>query len=543
VVALCGAVIVALAIVRYLGSVGSTQFNAHDDLQGYFVFPVKMLATGSLGSDPFSERRLMTSLGGQSFLQTFLLAARGVESLHMLDLGIGTVVLLSLVVGLGGRLGLSARAQVLVLLGLLLMPVPTANITATLTASALLLALISTATMTPIHESGLRGKLTAMGLLAGAACSMKSQIIPSVGLVTALCFAIETIRSPSRMRTAAWCLAAGLLAAAIDLPWMVSMYQSSGTPLYPLLGKGYHASVYGEFAGPSSAIQAASAVRSLMITASNALFVAFALLALEVASVRRRGVLTDPIAGVALGTIGGALATALASGGFSPERYTFSILLAGVMAVLCHALALPRTASFAGASPAVAASLVGAALIGSGWNESRLMYQGFGKEIRNAIRNTRIASRDDRERIASAQASLPEGATVLERVTQPFLFDFARNRILIADYPGAASPPPGMPAFRGEEALAAYLLSQSIRYVVYSYANEAAFTRTLYGERLGPEQHPWIRSEARHTFDFQDNLLRLRDSRTRLYDDGEIVVMDLSSRAQGSAEPSSRSGP
>jgi hypothetical protein len=42
---------------RYLHSVGWSSFNEHDDYQGYFVFPTKMLQLGSLGEDPYSERR------------------------------------------------------------------------------------------------------------------------------------------------------------------------------------------------------------------------------------------------------------------------------------------------------------------------------------------------------------------------------------------------------------------------------------------------------------------------------------------------------
>lgn len=69
------------------------------------------------------------------------------------------------------------------------------------------------------------------------------------------------------------------------------------------------------------------------------------------------------------------------------------------------------------------------------------------------------------------QNTLPEGEVFLARVDKPFLFDFRRNNILIVDEPGNASSPPGLPLFKGAEAVAQYLLSKSIRFVVFSYAN------------------------------------------------------------------------
>ena len=38
---------------------------------------------------------------------------------------------------------------------------------------------------------------------------------------------------------------ATVLVGIFILPWMIYLYQSSGTLLYPILGKGYHASAYG----------------------------------------------------------------------------------------------------------------------------------------------------------------------------------------------------------------------------------------------------------------------------------------------------------
>src|SRR5579883_1453764 len=67
------------------GSLSVTDFNPHDDFHAYLVFPEKMIQTGSLGPDPYSERRITSGLGGQYFLDTLVLAALSDENVHLID--------------------------------------------------------------------------------------------------------------------------------------------------------------------------------------------------------------------------------------------------------------------------------------------------------------------------------------------------------------------------------------------------------------------------------------------------------------------------
>src|SRR4028118_678173 len=102
--------------------------------------------------------------------------------------------------------------------------------------------------------------------------------------------------------------------------------------------------------------------------------------------------------------------------------------------------------------------------------------------------------------------SVPQKSIVLTRLDNPFLMNFKKHTIWIADYPGGASLPPGMPSFKGEEALADYLLSQSIRYVAYSYANEANFPRKSLEVLLRLEGSFWQKNQALNTVEFQESL-------------------------------------
>ena len=91
-----------------------------------------------------------------------------------------------------------------------------------------------------------------------------------------------------------------------------------------------------------------------------------------------------------------------------------------------------------------------------------------------------------------------------------------------------------MPLFRGSEPLARYLVSQSIRYVAYSYKQFDQSLPSLAKQRYLPA---WWRAESLQTQDFQDNLQQLGKTRTRIYDDGKNFVLDL---LQPSVAPSNQ---
>jgi hypothetical protein len=92
-----------------------------------------------------------------------------------------------------------------------------------------------------------------------------------------------------------------------------------------------------------------------------------------------------------------------------------------------------------------------------------------------------------------------------------------------------------MPSFQGAEALAAYLLGQGVRYVAYSYRSEAGFDLARWGHRLDQATHPWTRAQARLAFDFQRSLDELGTTRERVFDDGDVFVLDLTRASPGGA--------
>ena len=144
-------------------------------------------------------------------------------------------------------------------------------------------------------------------------------------------------------------------------------------------------------------------------------------------------------------------------------------------------------------------------------------------------------------RVQKAQSSVPQGAAIYESIASAYGFDWNRNPVLIADYPGMASLPPGMPIDCDNDGLRRYFLTQGIHYVMLD--------RTLiepvdyFGFRRDPQVHFWWRDMLRLTNQPLPHgygrmewsvsnrtrylLLATASKQTLLYDDGELVVFTL----------------
>ena len=109
------------------------------------------------------------------------------------------------------------------------------------------------------------------------------------------------------------------------------------------------------------------------------------------------------------------------------------------------------------------------------------------------------------------------------------MLDFRRNDIANVDVPGAASPDPGMPFFKGAEALKRYLLDQGISHVAFrdfQVPGGCLYNRRLWEfHRNGPSAE-W-RMASRFYLDFMDNIETLTRSTSPLFNAGGLIVIKL----------------
>ena len=137
-------VILALTVLlmRVAATVRLGEFYVTDDGSGYLVFPQKMLATHHFAADPFSDRRVISSLGGSYILQGFGIAATSLSNIGMADRTLGLIFIFFALIDLGVGFGLSPRRIAVMELIVCLIPQETFNLTFTILPIAMLLAMI-----------------------------------------------------------------------------------------------------------------------------------------------------------------------------------------------------------------------------------------------------------------------------------------------------------------------------------------------------------------------------------------------------------------
>ena len=158
----------------------------------------------------------------------------------------------------------------------------------------------------------------------------------------------------------------------------------------------------------------------------------------------------------------------------------------------------------------------------------------FGKSIVSIKQSFEQPKPAGNSTIRALQASIPAGEPMLAYLDVPFWLDFQRNPIYVVDHPAMVSPPPGMPSFKGAHALDQYLREQGIRYVLFSYKNEANYSYEHFHGRLKANQHPIRRAYTARAFDFNDSLQQLGLTRRRIYDNGMAFALDLEDRVEPS---------
>jgi hypothetical protein len=517
---------VAGAVIVLQPSIGMQpgSFNTFDDFQAYIVYPQKMLDTGSMGSDPFSLRRTPThALGGNAFLQTFVLAALPVQSLRLLDVGLGTILVVGLLWSYSARLGLTTFAAAAVMLVFLAIPPPLVNITALLIPVAFFLALFLIFEDSELDTSRFP-RAALIGLHVAGICVLKTNLIPAVFAFVGVRWSLAVLHSSSKRETIVdgivWYMAAGV---AI-LPWVLDSYRWTGA-FRPDSLAAYYADPTGV-----AAFQAATGWRSLIGGLKELPLVPYTYVTILMGLLfplraRVPEALWSLLAAAAIGTTG----ILVAIGDVYRYMYPFVmsallVALIQVIAALAASGAVVRTKRLA----LLGVCLATLVLVLSTARQARDLCRYNLSTVYRALRGEQLIAPALAAKYRNLQHALPEKAVLLEQMDYPFLFDFRRNAILLEDHPGLASLPPGQPFFAGAEALASYLVSNGIRYVAYDYATETGLPQEgALAALANDDLHPLAQAVVRLTFDFHNNLVELGRTRQRIFDDGTAFAVDL----------------
>ena len=401
---------------------------------------------------------------------------------------------------------------------------------------ALFLSLFRTLDSKEIDRNSWVSNACLIALITAAIFTLKSSLIPASALVFAVSYLCYFLSSNTKLKVVWEFGLATVLVGIFLLPWMISLYQSSGTLLYPLLGKGYHASAYGItfksgatlLGTVKTALGAFRGIYVLILILLGCLSLSirplkFANLPAESSFSNRQAPLSMTVAALAATVLVGVLTE-----NADPFRYSFSHLFPAIILLIMLAMTDTGGLNKNGIPNFFIVAVFCAGLtISYNWDITKNTYSAYVKNIKFGLTNPSLVSAKQKLQYAALQQSIPQGETVLTRLDAPFILDFKRNQLFLADWPGGASLPPGMPAFKGPEALANYLVSKSIRYIAYSSwsLNHPADVDTS-----GSGLSSWFRLQSQLSHDFRDNVQQLAKTRKKLYEDGENFVLDLGSQ-------------
>lgn len=440
--------LVALATILYVALPPS--FNANDDGPGYYVFIRELVAQGSLGEQPFSERRLFT-LGGHFPLAALADYFFSTEGQSIVDPGIGLALVGSILHWLVVSKRTSRLAAFLVLAAIgvqLAIDSPIKNSIPVMVPFAMVLAMALAATRPSREFDG--GELAAacMGLAFATAILFRVTLLPYVVVL----IAIFVWRSGSWRDVVKAASIAGLASLLVVLPFALLMRESSGTLLFPVLGTGVHASTFQASSFTRGSIFE-QAVQALTVVGTDVRILAIGgLVSLRYWMSRDLRALRPWLLAIA-GFVLASCALVASTGGLAYERYSFPAVSALLAAAV---LSFPplnwawspsvlqgrRRTILAGLALAVAGVAVAAAM-----TENRI--HRVAASIRNRI-DIRFASMaqsgDEARSYARAADVIPNGASVLTTLVRAYLLPQGRFRVLVHDQPGRAGPAPFWPA-------------------------------------------------------------------------------------------------
>ncbi len=528
---------------KYASSLGH-QFMPGDDKGGYLIPLARLHQTGSIGLDPFSEHQL-SSLNGQTFLLALVAAVCPLKYAYLLDPGLCWIMIAGLTWSMIRRDLQGPVGYACLLTGLVLMVECFQNLGGHLTGTVLYLTLIQTAYRGSRDQGNMdRGSLLFLALTLAALCSLKGTFFIFAVLFVASWYGLRMLHSPG-FGLLTELSVVGLVTLALLIPWMRQQYLSGGTPFYPVLGKGYL--LYGlglDIVGDSVTSKLKALARTLTAGALVPAIVGVLLLAknpFENDSIRWRVLL----AALSAAVVGSLFLSFHFAGGSGVARYSQPFLYAALIPA-----GLAGLFSTSRSTRGTALALCLALFVGNqSGNEATELYTNL-HNLRQFVvgRHGLVKNDHDRQQTREAQASIPAGARILVSVDNGALLDFSRNPIWNLNHLGMVSPPPGMPVAADRSALDDFVMHRTVefplptpsdRFQVYLQQVGIDFVMFQRGEdclRCQRQREPvdegprWNR--VVQTFDrlVLKQLVSLIDICTILYDDGDMVVLDVRSR-------------
>ncbi len=518
-------ILIALALLAFLTSIyWPHQIDVNDDWIAYLMFPERILQTGTF-IDEFSLRRV-NALGGQSLLQAIVMIVGSPENGHILDRGIGAILLLTLLFEISKDIDKKWWfIRFLGILAAMAVSVPRISTTSHLLGMVLLLAMICILDRVDhLKTHGILNYIPIILILAGVS-TLRPIFAITGGFVIILFGIILCIRSPEKIRRSILMTAfIGITTFFVLIPYMILSWKSSKTPMFPLMTG--TANLFQMFGGTKEG-GLADWIGAVNFIASPQIVVMFLGMLLISFIPRKQRALAYAVAISALLAVFLSAFKMSASSFYDVYRYTYP--LAG-FAFFWILLRIITFSSIKKENPVAAPLSVGLAIclfFSAHWQSMFAEFKTEISTIPTQIKGFSFVVAQLKPFYKELQERVPAGEKIFSIVDAPYLLDFSRNPIDCVDSPGGASPHPGMPFGQGAEVLRDYLRAKGFRYILcVDFGNAVQlYTRKLHENHPRPE---WYMKEVskRYFMDFFNNMDDIALT-TEISQAGNVRLLDL----------------
>jgi hypothetical protein len=549
-------VVMILPAINYLGLLGDYKFNLADDQSLYMLEAEKIVQTGS-SFDPFNSRRVAL-YGGIDYLNAQFIAVGKAYQLHVVDGGVGMLMLFALVVGLVARRGLRRTNLAHLAFPLLLLATlgeVRINIGSLVTGAAAFIGVYRTFLLIAAEPaSGPAGgeqdvPLRRLALL-GAAVATTWLLRPTNAMPAALFVALALTHRRLLKARRGWgkdiwlaprdALLVGLSCLVCVAPWLVAFHESVGTFIYPFMRGNATPGFVLVKAEPGLAYNVKHLLGDLLYPTpvyTSLLFLTAGILPLGwsvSSSARRRPDFVPLLSVVCFVAL---CVTSYVSGACEDwvnARYFYGFLV-GTIFIIVASLVSGETSRGAGVSPR--AVLAAAALVGhisamrDTLKATALSRVGLFESARTGWREDARGAEQGVQHYLDVQSHVPEHMAVAVIVNEPCWFDMKRNDVYSLDNsPGGLGPKPGFPIFRGAKALVDYLQKNGVRYLIAGNFHDIINVDKWRGFVKTP--HSYMGYEAPIVVDALESLETIVKSRRPIYEKFDMKVIDLQ-RAPG----------
>ncbi|MAF84182.1 MAG: hypothetical protein CL797_08780 [Chromatiales bacterium] len=211
--------ITAAVLFTTMTQVPPRAFNHFDDLQKYFSYPVRMLATGTLSGSPLNSLG-HSMLGGLAFLQAFVLSLLPIQYISVVDGVFGLAVLLAISAVIGWRMAPGSIMVFAIPLTILLIEPQSIN-----TSSVYLPCILMLTAFMLIKDHNSRASPILLGVVYTSLVTIKATFALFVVVHFLLAFIAVFIAVRAWRQSVFWVLRVVLGACAAVLPWLITFRQ------------------------------------------------------------------------------------------------------------------------------------------------------------------------------------------------------------------------------------------------------------------------------------------------------------------------------